>query len=162
MDKNIMRRRYYIWAVRMAVFVGFFFTAPPVQATQTHFAPEGLYVHQMAHIMFIVAMVYLVSCLILSGSIKERAWLNIAISATLFALWNIDTFVVHWVREYLRPELFEGSAQAWSQTLTVTEPVAWIFYLGKLDHLLCVPAIIFFLLGLRAFNRQVLEKRKTT
>ncbi len=37
-------------------------------------------------------------------------------------------------------------------------PVTWnkiLFYLAKLDHLLCVPALFFFCIGMRSFYRSV-------
>jgi len=161
MEQDITCRKKHIRVIWVAVSVGSVLAARCAHATQTHAAPEGLYVHQMTHVVFFAAMVYFVLRLCLSGHVRDRAWFNIAVSATFLALWNIDTFVVHWAQEHLRPELFGGSAEAWSQTLTMSEPVAWIVYVGKFDHLLCVPAIIFFLRGLRSFNRQALQKEAT-
>lgn len=129
-------------------------------ATQEHTAPEGLYSHQAAHLFFIFAMVVLI-VQIKRTSPLPKGWKHIGIAAFLFALWNVNVFTVHWIRETLPPELFTGSAQGWSWQMDISSLRGKIFYAGKiLDHFLAVGAVAAFLMGIKTFKEEVYwEKR---
>jgi hypothetical protein len=133
------------------ILTGLLFWAQPVLATQTHGAPEGLYVHQLAHLFFIVSMGSLEFWLRQRNLVREPGWKYIQLAAILFILWNIDAMVVHFMDEHLdilgitkvdfwhiRIESFQGQYS-----------LAFLYYLLKLDHLLCVPAMFFLYKGLR-------------
>ena len=70
-------------------------------ATQTHGQPEGLYVHQIAHIFFIISMGILEFWLRQRNLTNERGWKYIQVAAVLFILWNIDAVLVHLMEEHL-------------------------------------------------------------
>jgi len=132
-------------------FVGLLISADPVLATQTHGQPEGLYVHQMAHIFFIISMGSLEFWLRQRNLIKEKGWKYIQLSAVLFILWNINATVVHFLDEHL-DILGISKIDLWHiqiQSVQGQESIAVLYYLLKLDHLLCVPAMFFLYYGLK-------------
>jgi hypothetical protein len=123
----------------------------PAFATQAHGAPEGLYAHQLAHIFFIVSMGVLIYWLRERKLVQAVGWRYIQYAAFFFILWNLDAFSVHLLEEqiavinvqYIDPWKISITASKHSSALT------WLYYAAKLDHLLCVPALLFLYFGLR-------------
>ena len=136
--------------------------AEPALATQAHSAPEGLYAHQLAHIFFIVSMGVLAYWLRERKLIQAAGWRYIQYSALFFILWNVDAFFVHLVEEQLA--LIEiQRIGLWE--IQITGPVEspglmWLYYAAKLDHLICVPALLFLFFGLRRLLKDA-ESRAT-
>ena len=125
--------------------------ATPGWATQTHGEPEGLFVHQLAHLFFIFSMGLLIYWLRQRKLVKEKAWRYIQYSAMLFILWNIDTFAVHFLDEQVDLIRIQ-QLDTWHlkiETAANYRHLGFIYYLAKLDHLLCVPALLCLYLGLR-------------
>lgn len=120
-------------------------------ATQVHASPEGLYAHQMAHMFFAIAMGILLYWLRERRLVKEKGWHMIQLAALFFMLWNLDALVVHFLDG--RSDLFHTiDAGTWHASIEFDrniEALAVLYYLCKMDHLLCVPAMIFLYLGLR-------------
>ena len=136
----------------VAVLTAIFLLLPDSgHATQAHGHPEGIYTHQLAHIFFLISMAALIYWLRARSLVIEPGWRYIQISALLLVLWNLDALAVHFLEEQL--EAVTVSAQeGWQVRITAKTGNAllpWLFYLIKLDHLLCVPALIFLYLGLR-------------
>jgi hypothetical protein len=78
----------------------------------------------------------------------------------MFILWNLDTFTVHWIEHTLTKDMFVTTGLDWSQRLSMTAGWrSWLYYFGKFDHFLCVPAILFLLMGLRRLYRQAGAER---
>ncbi len=126
-------------------------------ATQTHGEPEGLYVHQAAHVFFFFAMGLLIYWLRQRNLVKEKAWRYIQYSAILFILWNIDTFAVHTLDELVHL-IRTHKPDPWHLQIDTAEGLSFLgklYYLGKLDHLLCVPALIYLYLGLKRLHHKV-------
>ncbi|MGB9615845.1 MAG: hypothetical protein ACPL7J_00845, partial [Desulfomonilaceae bacterium] len=120
-----------------------------------HPAPEGLYVHQLAHVCFIVSMAFLAYWLEVHHFCRQKGWRYIQIAALLFVLWNILAFAGHWIEEKIPRELFVGDPD-WSQRLIAKDNVwADLFYLLKLDHLVSVPAIVCLYWGIKLLYRDV-------
>jgi hypothetical protein len=116
-----------------------------------HAEPEGLIVHQIAHGFFVVSMGILIFWLRRRGLTREPGWRSIQYAALFFLLWNIDAVVVHHLDE--RDAVFRViNAGSWNARVYF-EPevasVAVLYYLGKLDHLLCLPAAALLCFGLR-------------
>jgi len=160
-----MRMRFF--QNERAVGALFFLTAllascTSAWATQEHGDPEGLYVHQLAHLFFMFSMVVLF-VMIRRMAPLSKEWRLIGLAALLFILWNIDTFTVHWIREdYLTQYFFSGSAQDWGQALDVSTLEAKIYYVGRvLDHVFLVGAVAAFLAGIKAFKEK-LDKESAT
>lgn len=134
-----------------ASLTGLLLTADPVLATQTHGQPEGLYVHQMAHIFFIISMGSLEFWLRQRNLIQEKGWKYIQLSAVLFIIWNINAALVHFLDEHL-DILGISKIDFWHiqiENIPGQESIAVLYYLLKLDHLLCVPAMFFLYYGLK-------------
>jgi hypothetical protein len=133
----------------------------PVWATQTHGEPEGLFVHQLAHLFFIFSMGFLIYWLRQRKLVKQKAWRYIQYSAILFILWNVDTFSVHLMDEQVLLIQIR-QLDTWHlqiDTATGCRYLGFIYYIAKLDHLLCVPALLCLYLGLRRLYH---ENQSTT
>jgi hypothetical protein len=120
-------------------------------ATQQHGAPEGLYVHQAAHIFFALAMGLLIYWLHKWKLARLIGWRQIRLAAFFFIAWNLDAMIAHWLEEqsvWIQAERI-GLMRITVDTIEGYDWLAVIFYLSKLDHLLCVPALFFLLLGLK-------------
>ena len=142
--------------LRTIVFTYYFvFLALPANATQTHTAPEGLYVHQAGHILFFFAMLFFSLKVHRNPLLTGKGWKRINIACILFLFWNVDTFTLHWLQEYMPDQIFVGGTGAWSQALAEMPARLGIpFYVLKFDHLICVPAIFFFFLGLKNLTEE--------
>jgi hypothetical protein len=146
-----MKSKHFKFSIYTGSFVSLLIAAEPVLATQTHGQPEGLYVHQMAHIFFIISMGTLEFWLRQRNLIKEKGWKYIQLSAVLFILWNINAACVHFLDEHL-DILGITKIDLWHiqiQSIQGQESIAVLYYMLKLDHLLCVPAMFFLYYGLK-------------
>jgi hypothetical protein len=134
------------------LFVGsWILTMPdPVLAIQTHGPPEGLYVHQIAHVGFLVAMIYI--CL-KTRKRRGAGWGLIRLSFIFFALWNVNTLLVHTIQVFLSPDQFQGTTGMLPRYFIPRSGLDIVYYFGKMDHLLCVPAALLLGLGLKKLDR---------
>ena len=121
-----------------------------LEAVQTHGAPEGLYAHQLGHAAFFAAMVYI---WFRTRSRPGSGWGLIRLSFIFFALWNINTFLVHAIEASLPVDQFEANAGGQAQDFVLRTGMDVYFYFGKMDHLLCAPAALLLGLGLRRLRR---------
>ena len=120
-------------------------------ATQTHGGLEGLWVHQTAHLFFALSMGLLIFWLRKWRLTVSQGWRFIQFAAFFFIAWNIDTMASHWLQEQSGLIEVRNVAPLQMQIATA-ENWHWlseVFYLTKLDHLLCVPALVFLFLGFR-------------
>lgn len=123
----------------------------PAWALQAHAGPEGLYVHQGAHIFLAFAMLIFAVNIQRSPLVRQKAWRLLATSAMLFILWNIWAFVGH-LSFFARAEAsFIMEPGHITPSLPVTSWPEALYYLLKMDHLLCLPALLFFYFGLKQF-----------
>jgi len=119
-------------------------------ALQPHGPPEGLYVHQMAHILFVGAMMFLLYYL-RQERLPGLRWFTWA--GILFILWNLNALVGHTAEVYVEPQDFLGAPAHLSRRLLISGPAAWTYYITKLDHLILVFAFILLYFGLQALAR---------
>lgn len=149
-----MRLQRYL--LKTGLFGLILLSAEPALATQAHGAPEGLYAHQLAHIFFIVSMGVLIYWLQERRLVRSVGWRHIQFAALFFILWNVDAFFVHLLEEQLavidirRISLWDIHITAAAQSKTLI----WLYYAAKLDHLLCVPALLFLYFGLRRLLKE--------
>jgi hypothetical protein len=130
------------------------FFADPAQALQVHPPPEGLYAHLLGHILFFLTSCGLFVALSRSPLSPSRGWLHLRISSLLFAVWNVWTFTAHVVRLKLETQPFVG-ADLLAMTLSAkTGALGVWYYFLSLDHVVAVPAMLFFVLGLRSLLRE--------
>ncbi len=135
----------------LASFLLLILTPNPVLATQGHGGIEGVYAHQIAHLFFIISMGGLIYWLRQRGLVREKGWRLIQLSAFFFILWNLDAFLVHLLDDQMKMIQVKriGSLNIRITDLYDSNALKNLYYFAKLDHLLCVPAIIFLYLGLR-------------
>lgn len=120
-------------------------------ATQGHGGHEGLYVHQLSHIFFCISMGILIYWLGSRNLTQKPGWRCVGLSALLFLLWSADAFTVHLLDEQLSLIQTENIG-GWQLRVMAVDGWEWlgpIYYITKLDHLLCAPAMIFLYMGLR-------------
>jgi hypothetical protein len=120
-------------------------TPRPALALQPHGPPEGLYVHQMAHLLFAGALIFFIWSIRHEAMAKAPGFRRLTQACVLFILWNLLAFVGHWAEVVLDLEDFVGPAGDFGRRLVMSKAAAWIYYVAKFDHLMLVPA--FFLLG---------------
>lgn len=133
--------------------------AIPSWATQTHGEPEGLYIHQLAHLFFSFSMGLFIFWLRQRKLVKEKAWRYIQYSAMLLILWNVDTFAVHFLDEQV-DIIRISQLDDWHLQIDTAADYAHlglIYYLAKLDHLLLVPAMLCLYLGLKRLYQETLS-----
>jgi hypothetical protein len=120
-------------------------------AIQAHGGVEGLYAHQMAHFFFAFSMGLLIYWLRKRRLVSIRGWRYIQYAAIWFIVWNADAVVGHWLEE--QSGLVDSQRIGLMRiSLSMVAGFEWlgpVYYLVKLDHLLCVPAMLCLFLGLR-------------
>lgn len=126
----------------------------PAWAIQTHGDPEGLIAHQLGHIVFVAAMLFVCIQLRRRGLRAQPGFSRLYWAAILFMVWNVLTFVGHIAEENLPATAIDRQAGHLGRTLHITDLNGLVFYLAKLDHLVLVPAFLLLYLALRTFRRQ--------
>jgi len=113
-------------------------------ALQPHGAPEGLYVHQMAHVLFAAALAYLYLHTRKTPDLVSKGWHYLRLFCLLMIAWNIVAFTGHIVeiRHHLRP------SGAPIDTFEI------LYILTRMDHFLNVPALFALMISLRTFYRE--------
>ena len=151
-----MKYRIGLYVTFFVTLLVAFFNPDHALATQAHGAPEGVYAHQLAHIFFIISMGFLIHWLRERKLVKESGWRFIQYAAFFLIFWNIDAFIVHLLADQLeiiqvnriRMEYVQINALKGGKILET------LYYIAKLDHLLCVPALFFLYLGLRRLLKE--------
>ncbi|MCJ8502254.1 hypothetical protein [Desulfatitalea alkaliphila] len=134
----------------------------PAWAIQSHGGPEGLHAHQMAHLFFGFSMGLLIYWLRKRRLVTEQGWRFIQYGALFFIAWNLNAFFGHWLEEASGLLVTERVGPMHIR-ITTSEGYGWlgvVFYLVKLDHLLCVPALVCLYLGLRRLLRDADQRRQ--
>ena len=126
----------------------------PAHAIQAHAAPEGLYIHQIGHILFAFAMLGFALRVRQSELYKKKSWRLMSIGAVLFALWNGWAFIAHVLDRMIPQADFSMGSEGLKSILTLHSPVDVLYYLFKMDHLICLPALVFIYLALRRMVAQ--------
>ena len=142
--KNIIRCLFFFLTAAIVL------SPDVVCATQIHGLSEGIYVHQLAHLFFMVSMGFFIHWLRRRQLVKETGWRYIQYMAFFFILWNMDVFFLHLLDEQLcviqasLVDLTHIRIQA-ANEMTAFEI---LYYLARLDYLFCVPALFYLNLGL--------------
>jgi len=124
-------------------------------ALQAHGAPEGLYVHQMAHVHFIIALAYLYWH-ISRSTFTGQGWRYLLAFCVLMILWNVLTFVGHAADGLLSPDAITTTGDYLHERIIgPLGPEKILYYIAKFDHLLAVPALFFLFVGMRSLYRAV-------
>lgn len=128
-------------------------------ALQSHGPPEGLYVHQIAHVLFMGALGYLYWHTRVTQEPGHRGWKYLQVFCVLMFLWNMVAFTGHEAFEHLLPGDFHAEGTLGEQLVEPLTSVKLLYFVTKLDHLLFVPALLALLVSLRGFYRQAREGR---
>jgi hypothetical protein len=150
-----LNRILFVFSAWMAL--GLLIPSAPALATQGHAGIEGVWVHQFAHMFFLFSMLLLIYWLRQAGLVKRPGWRFIQYAALFFILWNLDAILVHFLDEQVRAVSVSHLGN-WKIQVTAVDGYDWlatVYYLTKLDHLLCVPAMIFLMMGLRHMLKEV-------
>jgi len=128
-------------------------------ALQTHGEPEGIYVHQMAHVLFSAALIYLYWHTRRTQETTSRGWFYFQLFCLFLILWNILAFTGHEVFEHLGDSDFIAK-DTWGAKLA--PPITFtklLYYITKMDHFLIVPALMALVVSLRSFYLEAREGR---
>ena len=114
---------------------------------------QGSYVHQMAHLLFAVAMI-LFLYEIYRGELRGMpGFRSLMWACGLLAWWNLDAIVGHAIDWSLHNPVILG--EGLHRRLLMEDWQTWAFYVTKIDHFLfTIPAFYFFYRGLKRFSRE--------
>lgn len=133
----------------------------PALAFIPHWDPkEAFFIRQFSYLFFMVAMIFFIYELKLERLPQHRGFRLLTWASVFFALWNFDCFIGQWIALHFEAQVAEGPQGIFSQRLNMANLGNWINYFTKLDHLLLVPAFIYFCLGIREFMRQTPEGKQ--
>jgi hypothetical protein len=127
----------------------------PALAFIPHWDPkEAFFIRQFSYLFLMVAMIFFIYELKQEKLQQHRGFRLLAWASVFLALWNLDCFIGQFIALYFQGQVTGGASESLSQRLRMTNLGDWIYYCTKLDHLLLVPAFIFFCRGIRAFSRE--------
>jgi len=132
----------------MAWFILFCLTSTDANAFQTHGDPEGLYVHQAAHLLFAISCALLYRQMEQSAFLKKDGWRLIGNGILWLFLWNVWTITGHIIEELL-PSANILKAPNQQPSVYLDSWVAWGYVILKCDHLICVPGMYLIYKGIK-------------
>lgn len=131
----------------------------PAWAVQAHGQAEGPVVHLMAHLLLFVALLLLLYVLHTRPPDTGLSWRSLKLSLLFFLLWDLDHLFIHWFAGEMFADIRDSGVSLVGDYFVAPRTLLNLFYyLGRFDHLLCVPALWFFASALRDFS-EVIEKR---
>ena len=149
---------------RVSMLMAFILILVPriAMATQSHGDPEGIYAHQLSHVFFMASMMMLIYWVRQKKLIFHKGWRYIQYAAFFFILWNLDVVLVHFLDEQFLLVTVEKISDIQMKITSRCGKWAQVYYyLGKMDHLLCVPALIFLFAGLKRLPTDLVESPET-
>ena len=113
------------------------------------FGTQGSYVHETAHLLFFLSMLFFIHEIFYANLQKFRGFRLLVWAWAVLAFWNLDALIGHWADWTLENPIILG--HGWGRRLVMYDFQTWLVYITKIDHfLLLVPAFLIFYLGLRA------------
>ncbi len=150
MTKRTIMRIWFFLLLIIAIFL-----PRDALALQVHGEPEGLYVHQMAHLFYILALVYFFWD-IRRTAFTGRGWHYLQLFCVLMIFWNLLAFGGHAAGVFIYPEeLSQTDCYLQVRLLGPFTVHKYLYYFARLDHLICVPGLFFLFLGIRSFYKSV-------
>ena len=155
-----------IFGIFSAIVLAVFLSADSALAIQLHQGNEGIIVHQVGHLFFLLSMVVLVFIITGRQLNQKKGWRLIQYSAILFIIWNLDTILAHFFDNQIRAVTVKNLSlwQVKISAMSGSEFLVLFYHSLKLDHIFCVPALYLFYRGLAnlvAQERYDQEKKKT-
>src|SRR3974390_1974040 len=153
-EGDVMRyrpARFMPWIV--GFLLGPLLFPSPAHAIISHWDPqEAFFIRQFSYLFFMLAMVFFIYAL-KQGKLPQQRGLRLLVwAAVFFALWYFDCFLGQIFALYFEAQRVVGEPGLFSQRMEMANIGNWVSYFTKLDHLLLVPAFLFFYLGVRAFR----------
>ncbi len=110
---------------------------------------QGSYVHQMAHLLFMAAMLFFIREMHRGDLLHLPGFRSMVWACWLLAWWNLDAVLGHAIEWSLYNPVIMG--RGLNQWLVMDSLQVWLFYITKLTHfLLPIPAFLLFCLSLKA------------
>jgi hypothetical protein len=157
-----MMKIKHISSICALVWIAIFISSSNLWATQAHGGAEGIVVHQLGHLFFVVSMGMFVYWLGKGRILSYPGWRYIMLFAVLLVVWNLDVVIMHFLDEQMGM-LRMVKTGPWTVRIDAengSRGLALFYYLGKMDHLLCVPALFFLYLGLKNLLSSLDKGRK--
>lgn len=153
-------KNYQFIYILPACFFMLFGVTENCWALQSHGAPEGIYVHQMGHLLFMGALGYLYWHTRKSPVTKSKGWKYLQIFCFFLILWNIIAFTGHQAFGQLSPSDFIEKDTWKEQLAPPITGIKLLYYITKMDHLLNVPGLLALVISLRTFYKEALLEVK--
>ncbi len=153
--------KHYISSILLCLFFLFLLEPGNCYALQSHGAEEGLYVHQMAHVLFMASLAYLYWHTRITEGLAGRGWRYLRLFCIFFFCWNLVAFVGHSAASALHTQDIIGQGTWHARLLLPLGKLKIFYYLAKMDHFFSVPALFFLFLSLRTFYRDAEGGEKT-
>lgn len=145
-----------------ALFLPLALLLAPAQAwaLQSHGPPEGIYVHQLAHLFYAAALAYL--CWDVGrSSFPGKGWRYLQLFCVLMIFWNIVAFSGHWLGFYIQSsDVVSSHGYMSKHIIGPITTVKIIYFFATLDHLISVPALFCLFLSMRALYHSSGEAEK--
>ena len=136
------------------LFIGSLLHPSPALAIIPHWDPkEAFFIRQFSYLFFMIAMVFFIYELRQEKIQQHRGFRLLAWGSAFFALWNLDCFFAQLFALHFPAQAVKGAPGGFSQRLVMANWGNWITYVTKLDHLLLVPAFLYFYWGIKALSR---------
>ena len=156
--------KFFSGLLLFGVVLGMILIPSKGYAIQLHASSEGIITHQIGHLFFLFSMGALIFTITGKRLDKQKGWRLIQYSAFFFILWNLGAFTAHFLDNQIHAIKIENISLYKIKLITNngSSALAWVYYVLKLDHLLCVPAMFFLYKGLSSLvneQKQIMEKK---
>jgi hypothetical protein len=123
------------------------------QAAFFEWATEGSYVHQIAHLLFLGAILFFIKEMRRGELQDTKGFRSLIWACWLLVLWNLDALIGHTIDWSLANPIIMGEGM--SRRLVMENARTWVFYIHRLNHfLLLPPAFYLFYRGLLMLSRE--------
>ncbi|MDY0360032.1 MAG: hypothetical protein RBR08_01115 [Desulforegulaceae bacterium] len=147
-----MKKTTSICVITLIILILFPDTSYSIQA---HGGSEGIVVHQLGHIFFLFSLLALGYWLKSKWALKGKSKLYLRLSCLFLVLWNFDVIFMHFLDE--QTEIINVLRSGFEISIISTinsNSLEYLYYFGKMDHILCVPALFFLYKGLKSIETE--------
>lgn len=142
------------------VLIPLLVSAESAWALQSHGAPEGIYVHQLAHILFSAGLAYLFWHTRKTQEVTSKGWIFLQVFCVILIFWNILAFSGHAAFEHLSYADYINKNTLGERLAGPITFIKGLYYITKMDHFLMVPALFALVVSLRSFYLQAIREGK--
>jgi signal transduction histidine kinase len=148
------KHRYTAVTLALPAALSLFIPSPALAFVPHSYAE--VYIHQMGHVYFMLSCIFIMWVIRHHNLQEKRGWRYIFLSEIFFVLWNIDTFIGHMSEFWIDPSQMTGGSEGWGYFFRHISLQGWepLYYVTRFDHFLCIPAMFFFVLGLRELLKE--------